>query len=80
MGIGSRKRQEQGGKTSLVWLPTLLTDAAFRQKIVSKVAPKDQEKFVFNAKLAGFTGIIRYFTKQFVHIDIRQTPYEGFVS
>jgi hypothetical protein len=36
-----RYGQEHGGKTSLVWLPALLTDAAFRRRITAKVAASD---------------------------------------
>jgi hypothetical protein len=36
-----RYGQEHGGKASLVWLPALLTDAAFRNRITGKVAASD---------------------------------------
>ena len=35
-----------------------------------------QELFAKTAKIAGFTGIIRYPSRGFVHLDLRETPYE----
>jgi len=36
-----RYGREHNGKVSLIWLPTLLTDAGFRQKIVTEVVADD---------------------------------------
>lgn len=49
-----RYGQECGG-VSLIWLPTLLTDATFRQRIVGKVAPEDP--LGLGAFWAGFEAL-----------------------
>lgn len=36
----------------------------------------DQEAFAAAAKRVGFTGIIRYPARGFVHLDLREKPYE----
>ena len=41
------------------------------------VCPRNnQEAFAKAAKLVGFTGIIKYPARGFVHLDLRETPYE----
>ncbi|MCL1916391.1 MAG: D-Ala-D-Ala carboxypeptidase family metallohydrolase [Desulfovibrionaceae bacterium] len=37
----------------------------------------DQKAFAALARAKGFTGIIRYPKRNFVHLDCRKTPYEG---